>query len=91
MYLVSQKNIYVQNTESFLGQRSTFLETIKKWKDLILGANSGLALQWCTLTLTDDLEWATCPSNHLRTTESLTDFHLTQKRGVSFFKNVNKR
>lgn len=61
-----------------------FLETIKKWKDLILGANSGLALQWCTLTLTDDLEWATCPSNHLRTTESLTDFHLTQKRGVSF-------
>lgn len=85
MYLVSSgKNIYVQNTESvFLDKEALFLETIKKWQDLILGASSGLALWWCSLTLTDDLECATCPINHLRTTESLTDFHLTQKRGVS--------
>ena len=47
MYLVSSgKNIYVQNTESvFLDKEALFLETIKKWKDLILGASSGLALR----------------------------------------------
>lgn len=28
----------------FLDKEVLFLETIKKWKDLILGANSGLAL-----------------------------------------------
>ena len=86
MYLVSpEKNIYVQNMESvFLDKEVLCLETIKRWKDLILGDNSGLALHWCTLTLTDDFEGAECPRNHLRTTESLADFHLTQKRRVSF-------
>lgn len=53
MYLVSpEKNIYVQNTESFLGQRSTFSGNHKEME----GSDSGSQFRPCPSVVHSDLD-----------------------------------